>query len=212
MEESLTFSRIWWWEICRKSLDLEGFTPWFPTDVSLPKQNNPLIEHPPVVPVACASTIQLQKKLKIPMEFRSSRTIPARTPVTRRKGWATPTIKLPRMIVPKWYPGSQSEVGISTNLSILNHGYLLIYTINQPVYLVICLASILIYIYTLDSYVAYIRSFASLSLSLSLHLHINVTHTHTYTYNLYIYKYSNVCNRMCAFTSRSVFVFLSTIR
>jgi hypothetical protein len=134
----------------------------------VPSKTKQSIEHPPVVPVACASTIQLQKQLKIPMEFRSSRTIPARTPVTRRKGWATPTIKLPRMIVPKWYPGSQSEVGISTNLSILNHGYLLIYTINQPVYLVICLASILIYIYTLDSYVAYIRSFASLSLSPSL--------------------------------------------
>ena len=137
-----------------------------------PSKTKQSIEHPPVVPVACASTIQLQKQLKIPMEFRSSRTIPARTPVTRRKGWATATIKLPRMIVPKWYPGSQSEVCISTNLSILNHGYLLIYTINQPVYLVICLASILIYIYTLDSYVAYIRSFASLPLSLSPSLSI----------------------------------------
>ena len=94
-----------------------GFLQLFPSTKAKPS-----IEDPPVVPVACASTIQLQKQLKIPMEFRSSRTIPARTPVTRRKGWATPTIKLPRMIVPKWYPGSQSELGISTNLSILNHG------------------------------------------------------------------------------------------
>lgn len=51
-----------------------------------------------------ASTIQLQKQLKIPTEFPSSRTMPARSPIAMRKGWATPTIKLPRTTVPKWYP------------------------------------------------------------------------------------------------------------
>ena len=122
-EGSLTFPRIWW-ETCRKSLGLE-VNPMVSHIFSSTKTKES-IEHPPVhpVPVACASTIQLQKQLKIAMEFCSSRTIPARTPVTRRKGWATPTIKLPRMIVPKWYPGSQSAFGISTNWSILNHGYL----------------------------------------------------------------------------------------